>query len=106
MTNTEALHWCEDFQINIIREVRKMSNRHKLALDAMDRAKEAITRRIPVEPAPFRVNCDSIQIGHAKWRKGTTVYKCPCCDNFVSRIQKYCFTCGQALDWGETDDNS
>ncbi len=100
MTTIEALHWCEDFQINIITKTKKLAERHRFALDATSVAKAAIMCRIPVEPAQYRVNCDFVQIGNTKWCKGTTVHKCPCCDNFVSRMHKFCYNCGQAMDWG------
>ena len=103
MTVIEALHWCEDFQINILTKVDKLCEKHSLALDAMSIAKAAITCRIPIEPSPFKVECDFIQIGNGKWCKGTTVYKCPCCDTYVSRIYKFCNNCGQALDWRDED---
>ena len=103
MTVIEALHWCEDFRTNIITKVDKLAEKHRLALDATSIAKAAITCRIPVKPTPYKVDCGSIQIGNAKWCKGTTVYKCPCCDGFVSIIHKFCFNCGQALDWRAED---
>lgn len=104
MTVIEALHWCEDFQTNIITKVDRLLEKHRFALDATSIAKSAILCRIPVEPSMHKVDCDFIQIGNARWCKGTTVYKCPCCDSFVSRIHKFCFNCGQALDWGTADE--
>lgn len=105
MTVVEALLWCEDFEVNILTVATELQERHRLALDAMSVAKAAIACRIPVEPVPHMVNCDYVQIGNAKWRKGTTVHKCPCCDMFVTRMYKFCSHCGQALKWEKDDGN-
>lgn len=105
MTVIEALHWCEDFEVNILTVATKLQERHRMALDAMSIAKAAIACRIAVEPVPYKVDCDFVQIGNVKWCKGTTVHKCPCCDMFVSRSYKFCTTCGQALKWEDKDGN-
>ena len=66
-------------------------------------AKSAIEKQIPKKPTPHIVNVERLKIGNARWGKGTTVYKCPCCNNFISRLYDYCFKCGQALDWSDTE---
>lgn len=66
----------------------------------------AITKQVPKKPTPHRVDIDKIKIGNANWCKGTTVYKCPCCNDFISRIYDYCYKCGQALDWSDNDEST
>lgn len=61
----------------------------------------AVEKQIPKKPTPHKVEVDKIKIGNANWCKGTTVYRCPCCDTFISRIYDYCHKCGQKLDWGD-----
>ena len=43
------------------------------------------------------------KIGHAIWRKGTTIYRCPKCNRFISYLDNYCSGCGCALDWREQE---
>ena len=64
--------------------------------------KRAMKKHIPQKPAPHIVKATKIKIGNVKWGKGTTIYKCPCCDEFISRIYDYCYKCGQALDWSDS----
>ena len=62
---------------------------------------EALEKQIPKKPTPHIVKVERLKIGNARWGKGTTVYKCPCCNNFISRLYDYCFKCGQAIDWSD-----
>lgn len=55
----------------------------------------------PQAPIKHVVDTEGIRIGNAIWRSGTTVYKCPQCGNFISRLYDYCYKCGQALDWSD-----
>lgn len=64
-------------------------------------AVEALEKQIPKKPIPHIVKVERLKIGNARWGKGTTVYKCPCCNNFISRLYDYCFKCGQAIDWSD-----
>ena len=64
-------------------------------------AVEALEKQIPKKPTPHIVKVERLKIGNARWGKGTTVYKCPCCNNFISRLYDYCFKCGQAIDWSD-----
>lgn len=54
---------------------------------------------VPSKVVPHKVDTDHVHVGSGIWRKGTTVYKCPKCQTFVMRYCKFCFECGQALDW-------
>lgn len=54
---------------------------------------------VPSKVVPHKVDTDHVLVGSGIWRRGTTVYKCPKCQTFVMRYCKYCFECGQALEW-------
>lgn len=60
---------------------------------------EALRKQIPQKPTPHKVKVDKIRVGNGCWGKGTTIYKCPNCGEFISRTNKCCGECGQALDW-------
>lgn len=62
---------------------------------------EAAEKQIPKKPQPMKVAVDKLKIGNSNWCKGTTVYRCPVCKNYISKLYKYCFECGQKIDWGE-----
>ena len=64
-------------------------------------AVETLEKQLPKKPTPHIVKVERLKIGNARWGKGTTVYKCPCCNNFISRLYDYCFKCGQAIDWSD-----
>ena len=70
-------------------------------LEAVRLSLEALKKQLQQKPIPHKVDVDAIKIGNAKWCKGTTVYKCPCCGSFISRLYEFCFKCGQALKWEE-----
>lgn len=71
--------------------------------EAVKKSSEALEKQIPKKPTPHIVNVEKIKIGNANWCKGTTVYKCPCCNNFISRLYDYCYKCGQAIDWSKNN---
>jgi uncharacterized C2H2 Zn-finger protein len=60
-----------------------------------------VTVQEPQKPIEHKVDVTAIVVGNASWGKGTTLYKCPKCGNFISRLYDYCFKCGQAFDWSE-----
>jgi hypothetical protein len=62
---------------------------------------EALEKQIPKKATPHIVNVERLKIGNARWGKGTTVYKCLCCNNFISILYDFCFKCGQAIDWSD-----
>ena len=83
MTYKEALYWCEQFTDNVIK-VNVKGEKTPLALKAMRKCKEAISKQIPQKPTPY------------KGFEG----KCTCCGViFLDRSTNYCGNCGQALDW-------
>ena len=78
---------------------RKAENQKEL----MQITVEALEKQMPKKPTPHIVDVAKLKIGNANWHKNTTVYKCPCCNNFISRLYEFCFKCGQALDWSDTE---
>lgn len=79
-------------------------------IDAVDfiLALNALDKQIPKKPTPHIVQPVEapIQIGNGRWQKGTTVYKCPNCKEWVSKTYKYCPDCGQALDFNSDGSDS
>ncbi len=61
----------------------------------------ALEKQIPKRPQPMKVAVDRLKLGNTNWCKGTTVYRCPVCKNYISKLHKYCFKCGQKIDWSE-----
>ena len=72
-------------------------------LEAFNLAIPALEKQIPKKPTPHIVEPVEapIKIGNMNWGRGTTIYYCPNCKDFISRTCAYCRKCGQALDWGE-----
>lgn len=70
-------------------------------VEAVRLSVEALKKQLPQKPIPHKVDVDAIRIGNTTWCKGTTVYKCPCCGSFISRLYSFCFKCGQSLKWEE-----
>ena len=64
----------------------------------------ALEKQIPKKPKPHIVQPVEapIQIGNGRWQKGTTVYKCLNCKEWVSKTYKHCPNCGQALKWSDS----
>lgn len=70
---------------------------------AFKTAIEALDKRVAKKPKPHTVDVEKLKIGNANWCKGTTVYRCPNCNDFISRIYDFCYKCGQKLDWSDND---
>lgn len=68
-------------------------------IDAFDMAIQAVKKQIPERPHPTKVVVDRLEIGNVRWGKGTTVYRCPACKTYMSRVHDYCYKCGQRIDW-------
>ena len=60
-----------------------------------------VTVQEPQKPIKHKVDVTAIVVGNVSWGKGTTLYKCPKCGSFISRLYDYCFKCGQAFDWSD-----
>ena len=70
-----------------------------------DTAISALEKQIPKKPTLHIVQPVEapIKIGCGRWGKGTTVYECPNCKEWVSKTYKYCPDCGQALKWRDSE---
>lgn len=90
-------------------EIIKDPNRHYRAkadgayeytefVEALETAKQALEKQIPkkVTTHTAQENC---KIGARTIRAGSQINKCPICKSFISKINKHCGNCGQALDW-------
>lgn len=62
----------------------------------------ALKKQIPQKPTPHKIDIEGgVKIGNVIWGKNTTAYRCPCCDELISKVYLYCYKCGQAIDWSE-----
>ena len=89
--------------INIIEDVTWQDNsRHNgKIVPAREIAISALEKQVPKKPKKKEEN------------QYSTFYDCPCCGGYlVSKIDgelcggqkyKYCYRCGQALDWSDTE---
>lgn len=60
---------------------------------------KALEKQIPKKPTAHKVDVPKIKVGNGFFGKGTTVYRCPCCNELISRICDCCYNCGQAINW-------
>lgn len=83
----------------------EMTEWWKEQIEVWETAISALKKQIPKKPTPHIVKPVEapMQIGNGRWQKGTTVYKCPNCGEWVSKAYKHCPECGQALDWGDAE---
>ncbi len=63
---------------------------------ALHKAAAALDKQTAVKPISIKAT-SNIKLGAVTWHKGATVYKCPCCNSFISRVSNYCNECGQAI---------
>lgn len=94
MTNEEAIEILQMVKTETFYRYPKMNQALNLAISALE-------KQIPKKPTPHIVQPVEapIKIGCGHWGKGTTVYECPNCKEWVSKIYKHCPNCGQALEW-------
>lgn len=70
--------------------------------EACRAAVKALEYRIPKKPLIIK-NDKDIKVGSAIWKAGVPIYKCSQCNGFISRSNKFCTDCGQALDWSDEE---
>ena len=102
-----AVRSVEQIEDAIVREITHMALEEGIdRVYLLDKKNivSALKKQIPKKPTPHIVQPVEapIKIGNGHWQKGTTVYKCPNCGEWVSKIYKHCLNCGQALDWSDT----
>ena len=71
--------------------------------EAVRLIKLAVEKQIPKKPIPQKVEGVPVQIGNGRFLDGTTYFLCPVCKTHLTRSPKYCWECGQALDWEDGD---
>lgn len=64
--------------------------------------KTVLELQIPKKPLIIK-NDKDIKLGYAIWKAGVPIYKCSQCNDFISRSNKFCTDCGQALDWSDEE---
>ena len=57
----------------------------------------AIQKQIPKRPFPTKDAVDMFEADEVLWGEG----HCPNCEHYIRLPHKYCYKCGQAIDWGE-----
>lgn len=72
-------------------------NAENASIEAIGLAILALEHRTAKKPISLKADKD-IKIGTGTWKKGVTVYKCPCCNSFISQSSDFCNKCGQAID--------
>ena len=95
MTNEEA--------IEILKHEHDYAQLLSYVNEALKMAISGLEKQIPKKPTPHKVEGSKIKIGNGWWCEGTTVHKCPNCNEFISITYKYCYKCGQALDWSDIE---
>ena len=88
---------------SLIKKTLENVKRCNLSQTDKDCIQAVFEKQIPKKPTPHKVDAEKIKIGNVNWCKGTTIYHCPNCKDFISRTYTYCHKCGQALDWSDTE---
>ena len=55
----------------------------------------AIEKQIPKRPSPTKDAVDIFEADKVLWGEG----HCPNCEHYIRLPHKYCYKCGQAIDW-------
>lgn len=97
MTYQEANALVDDF--SFIYKGKSISK--EALIECREIIHKALEKEIPKKPTAHKVDVPKIKVGNGFFEKGTTVYRCPCCNELISRICDCCYKCGQALDWSE-----
>jgi hypothetical protein len=103
--NEVCIKWRDDIDNAILGEIKEKAIAHGIKTEYVLNKKAiifALEKQIPKKPTPQIVKGGKRLIGNGWWCNGTTVYKCPNCNDFISRTYDYCYKCGQALDWSDT----
>jgi anaerobic ribonucleoside-triphosphate reductase len=95
MTYQEANALVDDFSF-----VYKGKSISKEALiECREIIHKALEKQIARKPTAHKVDVPKIKVGNGFFGKGTTVYRCPCCNELISKICDCCYNCGQAINW-------
>lgn len=55
--------------------------------------------RITAKKPEVMVRDEDTKIGHITFKKGTKVYKCSLCGEWLTRTRKHCPNCGRRILW-------
>lgn len=58
---------------------------------------EALEKQIPKRALPTKGAVDMFEADEPLWGEG----HCPNCEHYIRLPHKYCYKCGQAIDWSE-----
>ena len=94
MTNEEAIKMLKQWNEDLLpyEDEKEGIECHNIAISALE-------KQIPKKPIPHIVNAEKIKTSNGYCGKGTTIYYCPNCKDFISRMYTYCHKCGQKLLW-------
>ena len=101
-----AVRSVEQIEDAIVREITHMALEEGIdRVYLLDKKNivSALKKQMPRKLTTHKVEGGKIKIGNGWWCEGTTVHKCPNCNEFISITYKYCYKCGQALDWSDTE---
>ena len=88
---------------SLLKKTLENVKRCNLSQSDKDCSRAVFEKQIPKKPTPHIVKGGKKLIGNGWWCNGTTIYRCPNCNEFISRTYDYCNKCGQALDWSDTE---
>ena len=63
----------------------------------IDMAIKALEKQIPKRPFHTKAAVDMFEADKVLWGEG----HCPNCEHYIRLPHKYCYKCGQAIDWEE-----
>lgn len=91
----------QEVKNNFVQNLAENAYINMCSAEEMNIAIKALEKQIPKKPTAHKVEVPKIKVGNGFFGKGTTVYRCPCCNEFISRIYDCCYKCGQAIDWSD-----
>lgn len=93
----------QEVKNNFVQNLAENAYINMCSAEEMNIAIKALEKQIPKKPTAHKVEVPKIKVGNGFFGKGTTVYRCPCCNELISRIYDCCYKCGQALDWSDNN---
>lgn len=81
-------------EINALKQTKEIRDEH----DVIFCVHELISKNT-AKKAECATQHEDMKIGSVTFAKGTKIYKCPICGEWLTRTQKYCSNCGQEILW-------
>ena len=66
---------------------------------AVQMEREVLEKQTPKKPLPTKAATDMLGADDPLWGEG----ECPNCEHYIRLPHKYCYKCGQAIDWSEEE---